>query len=250
MTSTYTNRLKIEKITAGEQANSWGDTTNNTFQNTFEEAISNVYEKALNGVSSPYPLTNGQGPVTEANNEMRQAAIRFSGHTTAFIIKQPQTSIGNGYERIYTIINDGTASGTIQMKMGDSGAVSDIIPPGGRAVLATNGINWYTIAGGGSTGGSGSREIATTTGNVFSGEKIFVNTTNNAITLTLPAAPAAGDEISFLDIADNFDTNALTLNPNGLKVFGSTANGTVSTEGAGFTLVYTGATYGWKITEK
>ena len=73
---------------------------------------------------------------------------------------------------------------------------------------------------------------------------------SNVITLTLPAAPADGDEISFLDIADNFDTNALTLNPNSLKVFGSTANGTVSTEGAGFTLVYTGATYGWKITEK
>ena len=250
MTSTYTNRLKIEKITAGEQANSWGDTTNSTFQNTFEEAISNVYEKALNGVSSPYSLTNGQGPVTEANNEMRQAAIRFSGHTTAFIIKQPQTSIGNGYERIYTIINDGTASGTIQMKMGDSGAVSDIIPPGGRAVLATNGINWYTIAGGGSTGGSGTRTITVATDNVFAGESIFVDTTSNVITLTLPQTPSVGSQIRFLDIADNFGSNALTLNPNGGKVFGSTANGTVSTGGAGFTLVYTGATYGWKITDE
>ena len=85
---------------------------------------------------------------------------------------------------------------------------------------------------------------------MFSGEKIFVNTASNTITLTLPAAPATGDQISFLDIADNFDTNALTLNPNSLKVFGATANGTISTEGAGFTLVYTGATYGWKITEK
>ena len=53
-----------------------------------------------------------------------------------------------------------------------------------------------------------------------------------------------------MDVADNFDTNALTINPNGKKIFGATANGTVSTEGAAFTIVFTGNTYGWKITEK
>ena len=38
--------------------------------------------------------------------------------------------------------------------------------------------------------------------------------------------------------------------PNGKKVFGSGSNGTVSTEGAAFTIVFTGNTHGWKITEK
>ena len=80
MTSTYSTRLKAELIGSGEQANAWGNTTNNTFSRTFEEAISNVYEKSLGAVSSPYDLTNSDGPVTEADNEMRQAAIRFSGH--------------------------------------------------------------------------------------------------------------------------------------------------------------------------
>ena len=59
-----------------------------------------------------------------------------------------------------------------------------------------------------------------------------------------------GIEKFIKDVADNFDTNALTINPNGKKVFGATANGTVSTEGAAFTLVFTGNTHGWKITEK
>ena len=77
-----------------------------------------------------------------------------------------------------------------------------------------------------------------------------MDTSNNPIALTLPSSPFAGDEIAFLDVADNFDTNALTINPNGKKVFGATANGTVSTEGAAFTLVFTGNTHGWKITEK
>ena len=247
MASTYSSRLRTELIGSGEQANSWGDTTNNNFTNIFDEAISAVYDKNLGSAGGTYILASAQGPVTQANNEVRQAAIRFHSFTTAKIIVQPLVN-GAQYDRIYIVINDGTGSGTIQFKL-EGGNSSEIIAPGGKAILATNGVNWFTINSGGSSSSSW-RTITTATDNVFSGEKIFVNTSSNAITLTLPAAPATGDQISFLDIADNFDTNALTLNPNSLKVFGATANGTVSTEGAGFTLVYTGATYGWKITEK
>ena len=247
MASSYSNRLRTELIGDGEQANSWGNTTNNNFTNIFDEAISAVYDKNLSSAGGTYTLASAQGPVAQANNEVRQAAIRFHTFTTAKIIQQPLVNSAQ-YDRIYIVINDGTGSGTIQFKL-EGGNSSEIIPPGGKAILATNGVNWFTINSSGS-GSSSWRTITAATDNVFSGEKIFVNTSSNAITLTLPAAPAAGDGISFLDIADNFGTNALTLNPNSLKVFGATANGTVSTGGAGFTLVYTGATYGWKITEK
>ena len=138
------------------------------------------------------------------------------------------------------------------MQLGTSGNTSSIIPPGGRAVLATNGTDWYTIAGGGSVGSTGwtATAITAATANVFSGQKLFIDTSSNTITVTLPSSPSVGDEITFLDVADNFDTNALTINPNGKKVFGATANGTVSTEGAAFTIVFTGNTNGWKLTEK
>lgn len=247
MASSYSNRLRTELIGDGEQANSWGNTTNNNFTNIFDEAISAVYDKNLSSAGGTYTLASAQGPVAQANNEVRQAAIRFHTFTTAKIIQQPLVNSAQ-YDRIYIVINDGTGSGTIQFKL-EGGNSSEIIPPGGKAILATNGVNWFTINSSGS-GSSSWRTITAATDNVFSGEKIFVNTSSNAITLTLPAAPAAGDQISFLDIADNFGSNALTLNPNSLKVFGASANGTVSTGGAGFTLVYTGATYGWKITEK
>ena len=73
MASTYSERLKIELIGSGEQSNSWGTTTNNNWSNVIDESIANVYAKNLNAVSSPYTLTEQNGPVTAANNERRQA---------------------------------------------------------------------------------------------------------------------------------------------------------------------------------
>ena len=241
MASSYSTRLKIELIGSGEQANSWGNTTNNTFNNTFEESISGVYSKNLGSLSSPVTLTSSNGPVTAANNEVRQAAIRFHGHNTAFIIQTLAV------ERVQFIINDGTVNGTITMRLGAAGNTISIAP-GSRVLLATDGTNWYPLQT--TSSGWSATTITSATANAFSGQKLFIDTTSNAITVTLPAAPAVGDEISFMDVADNFDTLALTINPNGKKIFGATANGTVSTEGAAFTIVFTGNSHGWKITEK
>ena len=241
--SSYSSRLKIELIGTGEQSNSWGTTTNNTFEKTFEDAISGVYSKNLGAASSPVTLTFVDGPVTAANNEVRQAAIRFHGHTTAFIIQT------QALERVQLIINDGTGNGTITMRLGGAGNTF-VIAPGSKVLLATDGTNWYPITGGSSGSAWTTTAITAATANAFGGQRLFIDTTSNAITVTLPSAPSVGDEISFLDVADNFGTLALTINPNGKKVFGATANGTVSTDGAAFTIVFTGNTHGWKLTEK
>ena len=84
----------------------------------------------------------------------------------------------------------------------------------------------------------------------FAGDKIFVNTSGGAVTITLPATAAVGDEIRFNDVANNFDTHNLTVARNSHKIDGATSDLTVATEGAGFALVYSGATFGWKLLEK
>ena len=135
------------------------------------------------------------------------------------------------------------------MDVGGTGnsANQQLISPGQKMFLATDGTSWYALE----TSSSTWRTITASTDNVYAGENIFVNTTSNTVNLTLPTTPAVGSEIRFMDLADNFDSNALTLTPGGSdKVFGAASAGTVSTEGAAFSLVYTGATYGWKITEK
>ena len=78
----------------------------------------------------------------------------------------------------------------------------------------------------------------------------FVDTTSAAITMTLPSSATRGDEISIIDYAGTFDTNNLTVGRNSHKIQGSEADLTVSTERAGFTLVYVDSTQGWLLKDK
>ena len=106
--------------------------------------------------------------------------------------------------------------------------------PGG--VLQTNGAgvtSWATWT---------AISSATT---AVAGGKYLVNTSSAAVTLTLPASPAAGAEVTVLDANKTFDTNALTIGRGGQPINGNAADLTVSTESAGFTLVYSNATQGW-----
>ena len=73
----------------------------------------------------------------------------------------------------------------------------------------------------------------------------FCNTTSSAFTVTLPATPSAGDEIIILDYAGTFDTNGLTIYPNGNKIEGGTGSLGLSGEREGVRLVYIDATQGW-----
>lgn len=88
---------------------------------------------------------------------------------------------------------------------------------------------------------------ATITGayTAVAGDRLFVDTTSVAITVTLPAAPAVGDMVQMVDYAGTFAARALTVGNNGLKIMRQTDVMTVATTGAAFTLVYSGAAMGW-----
>jgi len=75
----------------------------------------------------------------------------------------------------------------------------------------------------------------------------FVNTSGGVVTATLPASPAVGDSIRFLDVAKTFDTNAFTVARNGKLIQGDAENLTVNSESAAFELIFSGDTYGWRI---
>jgi hypothetical protein len=104
-----------------------------------------------------------------------------------------------------------------------------------------NGTQW-TGLGGGNPWQSTSSSIT-----IAANDRYFVDTTSGAVTITLPASPLTGDQVSLIDLSSTFDTNNLTIARNGNNIMGQAADMTVSTEDAGVQLVYTGATQGWKL---
>jgi hypothetical protein len=78
-----------------------------------------------------------------------------------------------------------------------------------------------------------------------SGVGYFVDTSSGVSTANLPAG-VAGAIVSFADYTRTFQTNNLTITPNGSeKIGGVAANFVAQTEGQAITLVYVDATEGW-----
>jgi len=82
--------------------------------------------------------------------------------------------------------------------------------------------------------------------NITNGNRYFVNT-SAARTLTLPASPVLNDEIQILDASGTASTYNITVDRNANKINGGTGNLIIDMNGAWVTLLYTGATYGWKV---
>jgi hypothetical protein len=90
----------------------------------------------------------------------------------------------------------------------------------------------------------------TTTYTGVANDGIFADTSSSGWTLSLPAG-TLGDEIGIVDYAGTFDTNNLTVAPNGSeKIQGTAASLTCAVERAGFTLVYSGSSQGWLLKDK
>jgi hypothetical protein len=88
--------------------------------------------------------------------------------------------------------------------------------------------------------------IKTATFTAVNGEGYFANTSGGAFTMNLPAG-SAGAIVSVVDYTNTFQTNALTVSPNGSeKIGGVAADANLTTEGQSVTFVYVDATEGWK----
>ena len=100
------------------------------------------------------------------------------------------------------------------------------------------------------SGGTSWQAVKTSDFTAVAGEGYFINTTSGAVTATLPSSASIGDEVSIIDYAGTADTNNITVGRNSHNIQGSAADLTVSTERAGFTLVYVDSTQGWLLKDK
>ena len=139
------------------------------------------------------------------------------------------------------ITNDQLAGSIANAKLANSSiTINGVSAALGSSVTIAAGTDWQAVV----------VADGSTVTSVSAGEGYFINTTSAAHTIQLPASPSIGDEISIIDYAGTFDTNNLTVDRNGKPIQGSAANLTVSTERAGFTLVFVDNTQGWLLQNK
>jgi hypothetical protein len=107
--------------------------------------------------------------------------------------------------------------------------------------LVTNGSGVLSFA----SAGTSWQSVKTSGFTAVAGEGYPCNTTSSSFTVTLPASPSVGNYIQIVDYAGTFDTNAITLAPNGNKINGSTDNRILNTEREAVTITYVDSTQGW-----
>ena len=75
----------------------------------------------------------------------------------------------------------------------------------------------------------------------------WINTTSNAITITLPSAATKGDQIVLIDYARTWGTNKIIIDSNGLNYQGQADTYTVeyNTSGQSLNIVFSDSTKGW-----
>ena len=81
------------------------------------------------------------------------------------------------------------------------------------------------------------------------GDKLFIDTSGGARTVTLPSSASMGDEIRIIDVTGNASSNNITVERNGHKILGATSNLTINIDRAGIGLVYYNVAQGWVLIE-
>ena len=229
-----------------------------------------IFQKTSSAVNH-FELTNqatGSDPTIAAVGDDANVNMvlvpKGTGETIIGTGSAAATLTSSGAHDLTLDTNSGTNSGTITITDGANGNIA--ITPNGSGNIVLDGLTFPNADGSADqvlkTNGSGTlsftdvsggtswQAVKTTGFTAVAGEGYFCNTTSGAFTLTLPASPTIGDEVSFVDYAGTFDTNNLTIGRNSEKIQGSAADLTVSTERAANTLVYTDGTQGWLLKVK
>lgn len=100
--STYSNNLRIELITTGTQAGTWGDTTNTNLGTVVEDSIAGYVTVSVIAANQAFTAVDG------AADQARNAMIRLTTTTGAnFAVYAPPAS------KLYVIYNDSSYVATI-----------------------------------------------------------------------------------------------------------------------------------------
>ena len=233
MANSTSASLKLTVQATGENSGTWGAITNTNLL-ILEQAIGGY--DAFNVTNASRALTFSNGVVSNGKNEVIKLTGTLAGNLNV--------TIPDSVEKTYIIENACVHAGnTLTFKTTSGTGV--LLCEGHSYTLWSDGTNVYKSSELRKWRAISSAET------VQAGAQILVNTNGGAVTITLPASPATGDEVSFIDQGYDFNTNALTVGRNSSNIANAAADLVVNTQGAGFSLVYSGdATTGWTYREK
>jgi hypothetical protein len=101
MASTFSPNLRIELIGAGEQAGTWGTTTNTNLGTLVENAISGYVSVTISSANQALTAANGSA------DQSRNAIIELVSAPSAFAVYAPPES------KLYTVFNNTSHTATI-----------------------------------------------------------------------------------------------------------------------------------------
>ena len=235
MASSFSTNSKLELIATGEKAGLWGTITNTNLQ--ILEQLSSGYLSSSQLASGDLALALDNGATSNGKN----LYIKLTGTLGA----TRNVTIPDGAERII-IFEDATTRGTSTLYTITVKTVSGtgvVLPVGSKSLVYSDGTN---VSLGIRNKGYVTLNSSTITAyTAVDGDQIFANTTANPITVTLPASPPVGSEVTFIDARGTFNSNNLIINRNGSNILSNAANLTLTTNGAAFTLVFVDSTRGW-----
>ena len=238
MASTYSSDLKLELMTTGEKSGTWGTITNTNLQQ-LEQAASGYI--AVDVASADVALSLANGAVSNGKN----LYFKLTGTLTA----NRNVTMPDSAERVF-VVEDATSrsSSNYTLTIKTVSGTGVILPVGSTNLVYSDGTNVNL--------GIRNKGYVTpgATYTAVNGDQVLVNTSGSGIgapvTITLPASPSVGNEVTLIDSGNNLASNNLTVARNGSNINGSASDLTVSTNLSAFTLVYVNSTLGWVYKDK
>jgi hypothetical protein len=193
MANSTSANLKLTVQATGENSGTWGQITNTNLL---------ILEQAIGGFTT-FNVTNASRALTFSNGALsngKNDVIRLTGTLAGNL----NVTIPDSIEKTYIVQNDCDHAGnTLTFKTTSGTGV--LLCEGNCYILYSDGTNivktneyrkWRAIS------------AAET---VQAGAKLLVNTNGGSVTVTLPASPATGDEVHFVDQGYDFNSNALVV---------------------------------------
>ena len=210
MASTFSSDLSLELVATGEKAGLWGAITNTNLQ-LLQTAASGYVEVTLSSCNVDLSLADGDATANGKNLYIKVTGT-LSGNAS---LTMPATTSGGNANRVF-FVEDGTTRGgagdsytVTLLTTGQSASTQVPLPEGAKVLVYSRGSVPATTLAMMEKGFTEVTAASKTAYTAVAGDQIGVDTVANIVTITLPASPSQGDEVTIMDVSasNGFGTN-------------------------------------------